>query len=501
MAWQPEQAKLDQVGQLLTACVDVTNHSNHLQALNMLEEGKKTYPDFGCYLLVVFCKMPGAQAHLRHLAGIQLKNAVKERLMNEPELSFVRQEITSALGDAEDVYRRTAAQIVTAIVGRYDILARVGGNVPMQDWEGLLPGLLHMLESASGPNVEGAFSTLRLLFEDHPDQLCVQGLADILQALVAKFISFFTHTSPRVRADAIFCIRMLILPMPNALVVNLNAFLQGLLAMHKDPSSDVRKEICIALCILAACKADFMADPTICSFVIEFLLWTTEHDTDYDVKKEACEFWQTVCENEDVPNDVLEPYLSRLTLVLLNGMVYSEDELIALEEEEDKNSTQDINPALLHHQTKGTVDEEDGEDEDEGGTIEWTLRKCSALGLDVISQHYKTQILGALLPHIHEKLQSTDWKVQESAVLSMGALAAGCEEGLRELNYLDSFVTHLLTGILPSNQPLLRSITCWTLSRYANYISGQPDTPGPLLEPMVTGETISYMMYVSCFFS
>jgi alpha-D-ribose 1-methylphosphonate 5-triphosphate synthase subunit PhnH len=75
-AWQPEQAKLDQVGQLLTACQDVSNHDHHLQALNMLEEGKKTYPDFGCYLLVVFCKMPGAAPQLKHLAGIQLKNAI-----------------------------------------------------------------------------------------------------------------------------------------------------------------------------------------------------------------------------------------------------------------------------------------------------------------------------------------------------------------------------------------------------------------------------------------
>ena len=57
--------------------------------------------------------------------------------------------------------------------------------------------------SGSEPHVEGAFSTLRLLFEDHTDQLCTQGLAEGLQALVAKFISFFSSTSPRVRADAV----------------------------------------------------------------------------------------------------------------------------------------------------------------------------------------------------------------------------------------------------------------------------------------------------------
>ena len=50
--------------------------------------------------------------------------------------------------------------------------------------------------------------------------------------------------------------------------------------------------------------------------------------------------------NEDVSDGVLRPYLSRLTLVLLNGMVYSQEELIMLDKE--KNQQQDINPELLN---------------------------------------------------------------------------------------------------------------------------------------------------------
>lgn len=82
--------------------------------------------------------------------------------------------------------------------------------------------------------------------------------------------------------------------------MNLPAFLNGLLGLHKDSSTDVRKEMCQSLCLLVEVKADFLADPQICQFVIEFLLWTTEHDYDYDVKKEACEFWGSLCENDEV---------------------------------------------------------------------------------------------------------------------------------------------------------------------------------------------------------
>lgn len=94
-----------------------------------------------------------------------------------------------------------------------------------------------------------------------------------------------------------------------------------------------------------------------------------------------------------------------------------------------------------------TGDEEDDDDED-GGGVEWTLRKCSAAGLDVIANHYRDDILDALLPHVHQKLTDGDWKVNESAVLAMGALAEGCEEGLIKRNYLPDFVAHLISNML-----------------------------------------------------
>lgn len=56
-------------------------------------------------------------------------------------------------------------------------------------------------------------------------------------------------------------------------------------------------------------------------------------------------------------------------------------------------------------------EEEEDEDDEEGGGVEWTLRKCSAAGLDVIANHYRDDILEALLPHIHTKLTHSDWKV------------------------------------------------------------------------------------------
>ena len=97
MSWSPDQAKLNQVGELLQACSDPSNHDRHVQALQvglpssycvgrearqnlfwcglqekdarpwqrppisnlapghpqMLDQGKREMPDFGCYMLLV----------------------------------------------------------------------------------------------------------------------------------------------------------------------------------------------------------------------------------------------------------------------------------------------------------------------------------------------------------------------------------------------------------------------------------------------------------------
>mmetsp|Transcript_67270 Transcript_67270/g.154555 ORF Transcript_67270/g.154555 Transcript_67270/m.154555 type:complete len:888 (+) Transcript_67270:81-2744(+) len=480
MAWQPDQQKLDQVGVLLTACADPTNHEQHVQALQMLEQGKRDYPDFGCYLLIVFCEMPNASPQLRRLAGIELKNTIKahHQTVSGDVLTFVKTGILKVLADPVREIRRTAAVVISTVVT----------IATLDAWPDLMQQLVGMVDSGSPEMLDGAMGAFRFICDDASGQLSDEKQAEVLNAMITKFIVLFSSQNAEHRCSAVYCIRQFIYRLPNAFVVNLPAFLQGLLGLHKDTSAEVRKEICSSLCHLVEVKADFLSDPSICQFVIEFLIWTTEHDSDYDVKREACEFWSSLCESDEVPDGVLKPYLTRLTLVLLNGMVYSDDELAALSDELE-NKESEINPSMLHAHSKHGVaddeDDEDDEDEDDDGGVDWTLRKCSASGLDTIANHYQADILEALLPHIHNKLQDTDWRVQESAVLAMGALAEGCKEGLSQRGYLPDFIAFLINQLLNAEKPLVRSITCWTLSRYSEWVCEQQ--PAAMLEPLVMG--------------
>ena len=85
--------------------------------------------------------------------------------------------------------------------------------------------------------------------------------------------------------------------------------------------------------------------------------------------------------------------------------------------------------------TAGVGDPEDDEDAMDGGLSSpgaldidedalsnWNLRKCSAAGLDVLSNVFHDDILPTLLPILKEKLQSNEWEETEVAILALGYL-------------------------------------------------------------------------------
>jgi transportin-1 len=84
------------------------------------------------------------------------------------------------------------------------------------------------------------------------------------------------------------------------------------------------------------------------------------------------------------------------------------------------------------------------------------------------------------------RLAERDWKLRESAVLALGAVAEGCSVGL------DQLAPQIIQGLLPMLQdprPLVRSITCWTLGRYSKWLLPRGDKPllqAPL-EALVNG--------------
>jgi len=88
----------------------------------------------------------------------------------------------------------------------------------------------------------------------------------------------------------------------------------------------------------------------------------------------------------------------------------------------------------------------------------------------VLANVFRDDLLPVLLPILKETLFHIDWEVKESAILALGAIAEGCMSGM--LQHLPELIPYLINS-LTEKKSLVRSITCWTLSRYSHWVVTQ----------------------------
>lgn len=419
-------------------------------------------------------KLKSEDEPTRSLAGLILKNNIRLHgtQLHTSIIEYIKHECLMALGDQSPLIRATVGIIITTIANK-------GG---LQNWPELLPKLCEMLDSQEYSVCEGAFGALQKICEDSADILDSPALNRPLNILIPKFLQYFRHSSPKIRSLAIACINHFIINRTQALMVNIDTFIENLFHLSSDEDREVRKNVCRGLVMLLEVRMDrlILHLPQI----IEYMLIRTQ-DQD-ETALEACEFWLTLAE-QSCCKDVLGPYLPQLAPVLVRGMKYSEIDIIILkgdieEDEMIPDREEDIRPRFhksrSHHvrsnsQTEATEDEDDDEDglDDDSNLSDWNLRKCSAAALDVLANVFKEDFLPILLPILKETLFHEQWVIRESGILALGAIAEGCMIGM--LPHLPELIPYLIS-CLSDKKALVRSITCWTLSRYAHWVVSQP---------------------------
>lgn len=73
------------------------------------------------------------------------------------------------------------------------------------------------------------------------------------------------------------------------------------------------------------------------------------------------------------------------------------------------------------------------------------------------------------------------WTGHSGSAFPLCLLLAGCMQGM--VPYLPELIPHLIQ-CLSDKKALVRSIACWTLSRYAHWVVSQP--PDMHLKPLMT---------------
>ncbi|KAJ8490368.1 hypothetical protein OPV22_012089 [Ensete ventricosum] len=425
--WQPREEGLREICGLLEQ--QISPNADQVRIWQQLQQYNRL-ADFNNYLVFI----------LTHAVGKSL-------------------EVRQAAGASDRTVRSTVGTVVSVLLQ----LERVAG------WPELLEALVQCLASNDFNLMEGAMDAIYKICEDIPEELDVDvpGLSERpINIFVPRLLQFFQSPHAILRKLSLGSINQFIVFMPTALFMSMDQYLQGLFHLAQDPSAEVRKLVCSAFVQLIEVRPTVL-EPHLRN-VIEYLLQANK-DPDDEVSLEACEFWSAYCDG-NLPPDGLRDYLPRLIPILLSNMAYAEDDETLFDTEDDEafpDRDQDLKPRFHSSRFHGS---DNSEEDDEDTVNVWNLRKCSAAGLDILSNVFGDEILPTLMPLIQQKLSTTSdssWKEREAAVLAIGAVAEGCINGLYP--HIPEIVTFLIP-LLDDKFPLIRSISCWTLSRFSKFI-------------------------------
>lgn len=487
----------------------------------MLKNARSS-PDIDKYLTYVFSNssppsgidMNAAQyAQARAAAAIMLKNDVKTsyKAMPEDTKDYIRSTILVGLQDPATQMRGYAGNVITEIVRQGGILG----------WPQVLSELISMVSNASGNTSaeaqQGGMGALLKICEDNRRALDKQYQGQRpLSFLFPKLLELTSSPLPTVRADAVASMNIFIPDKPQAVISNVDALLQQLFRLASDSSEEVRKHVCRAFVHIADIAPQKIVPHM--EGLVDYMVTQQRNPQNAELALDAAEFWLCVGEDEKM-REHLGPYLPKIVPVLLSSMIYSEDDILRLEgEEEDfelEDRQEDIRPTFASNKSGRLTTNANGEnpetsngatdptaiDDDDlsDGEIDdfdddsafgdpedqWNLRKCSAAALDVLASVFHEAVFQATLPYLTENLSHAEWPNREAAVLALGAIADGCMDVVEP--HLPMLTPYLIT-LLQDPKPVVRQITCWSLGRYSGW-AAHLDEAGKqqFFEPVMDG--------------
>ena len=476
--------------------------SNEVQRAVMKEiEDCSKRSDFGSCLGYLLSRTGEQTLEVRQRAGLLLKTALTRGTVS-PSCAGLTDFALKAITDSEVIIRRTGGSLITTIVT----------CSPDQPCRNIMAFLVRVMSDESSPTLaDGAFDAIYKISED------------LIELWRTSLISPETNMElPKVVEDFLQFANEVIVPVTLTIkfarhqVKLLNLFASSFLFFPNHPLAPHLKQYFTCIGVLAASQSD----AEIVAEVVKGLIYIARNHADmcadsisaivrmmlecckrpeYKLRLESLEFWQVAATNSDwVPQ--LQNFLSELLPVLLSNMIYTQEDYLNMDEAllVEDNATVPDRPeemAPRFHKEKEedseTLEDSDNHEIDLNSTwgSEWTVRKAAASALDHLATAYRDAILPTIIPLIELKLKSHEWEVQECALLALGAIGQGCMQGLSP--HLPS-ILELLVNISQSKRPLLRSISCWTLSRFSAWIAF--DTHRTAALPLALSVILARMM-------
>mmetsp|Transcript_14784 Transcript_14784/g.31758 ORF Transcript_14784/g.31758 Transcript_14784/m.31758 type:complete len:862 (-) Transcript_14784:329-2914(-) len=162
-----------------------------------------------------------------------------------------------------------------------------------------------------------------------------------------------------------------------------------------------------------------------------------------EVALQAIELWSTLCEYE-MPEDIDgEP------------------------SEDSKNYVKQALPGLVPMLLDSLLKQEEGQEADEGT---WNLSMAGGTCLGLVANTVGDQVIGLVLPFVHQAANMEDWRYREAALMAFGSIL----DGPRPEN-LQPLVTESMVLLLerlkdPNENPYVKDTAAWTIARVCEFV-------------------------------
>lgn len=493
-SWSPDVASLQQLAQIFAGTLSSDTNIRQ-EATNALTQAK-SIPDFDNYLLHILLANE-IDEPTRASAGIYLKNdLVKNFKYKSNELqNHILELLPHGLLSESHYVRHITSGIISAVFRA----------VGPQGWPSVIPDLITLLSGAAGNSaIDGASESLVSICEDSArlleQEVNHNGTIIIpMELLVPRVIELVSNDSisSRVRSRSLTCLVNCINVGSNTVLTHLNSILNVvfMLCQQNVQDVDIQRQLAATFVGILDKWPEKLFDHW--SGIINWCLHMVKQG-DESVALQADEFLLAMSTSQ-LPPDLILPYLENMIPVLLEKMVYGESDVELMEAEDIKDDgaedkDEDIKPQLIkskeHKVAKkdldGTIgngkvsnnnndgdsdsdsdDDDDDEEDDFDNSYTWNLRKCSAATVDILSGDYPKEVLQYSFPIIKQNMNAQQWPIREASILILGAISeAALEYATDQLPELIPF----LVDRIKDDQPRVRQITCWTLSRYSKWV-------------------------------
>lgn len=471
--WSADPSALEQLRKIFKGTLLLDN-KERFAANEALNEARKQ-PQFENYLCDLLIKDTEATSDVRAAAGINLKNSVLKSTL--ADRSYLLSTVFAGLMVQDTMVRNITGNVITSLFASQGI----------EGWPQALPQLLSTVESGDvNPQArEAAISAFAKICEDHSALLDRECNGERpLDHITGKILELtrLKNSTPKIRAQAIFCLNQL-LPLKSQLVlVFLDHFLQTLFELAQDENAEVRKNVCSAFSLIMETRPDKLFPHM--EGVLNYCVHLME-DPSEEVAMEACEFLLSLAElPEKAHKPVFKQQLQIVLPVLLAKMVYSEEEIFLFQIIDEKDDARvadkedDIKPNMVKSKQGHSIgkkssnndsdSDSDSEDDSDDEVELWNLRRCAASTLDVLSLDYPQDVIDISLPILQQNIVSNEWPVREASILAFGAISKSCIDLASDK--LPTLVPFLVER-MKDPESKVREISCWTVSRYTPWVT------------------------------